>query len=131
MRCVTVALEGATGSWMFIFHNDDALELRNFNCFMAELCRCFKDPLTNHKARDHIKTISQGWRSMDKNTQEFCDLACWLNNWLQDSLISCFKHRLTDELYKTCISRGITPFFMAGMSSLRRQRLTLPETSIA
>lgn len=73
--------------------DDNGLELKNFNCFMAALCKC----LTDHKVMDHIKIISQGQRSMAEYTQEFHDLTCWLNDWPQDTLNGCFKYRLTDE----------------------------------
>lgn len=75
VRCVTKALEGTTAEWMVILHND-ASELRNFDCFMATLQKSFEDTLADCKARDHIKTISQGCREEAEYTQEFCDLAC-------------------------------------------------------
>lgn len=61
VQCVTMALEGTTDEWIVILHND-ASELRNFDCFMAALWKSFEDPLADCKARDHIKTISQGSR---------------------------------------------------------------------
>lgn len=74
VRCVTTALEGAVVWWMVTLHNDDAPELRNFNRFMVALCKRFKDPLADCKAREHIKTINQGHRGVAEYTQEFCDL---------------------------------------------------------
>lgn len=73
LRCVTMALEGAAVRWMVTLHNDNT---PCYNCFMAACCKCFEDPLVNIKARDHIKTISQGQRSVAKYTQEFHNLAC-------------------------------------------------------
>lgn len=35
VRCVTMVLEGAKTRWMVTLYNDDALEQRNFNHFMA------------------------------------------------------------------------------------------------
>lgn len=91
VRCVTMALgPRAVAQCMLALHNDDAPELRNFNQFMAVLCKRFEDPLADGKARDRIKTISQGRRGVAEYTQEFCDLACWLTDWPQDILIGCF-----------------------------------------
>lgn len=50
-----MALEGTIDEWIVTLHNDNAMELRNFDHFIAALWKCFKDPLGDHKARDRIK----------------------------------------------------------------------------
>lgn len=62
-----MALEWTTAEWMDTLHNN-ALELRNFEHFIAALWKCFEDPIANHKAKDHIKTISQGCRGVAEYT---------------------------------------------------------------
>lgn len=103
MRSVTLVLEGATARWMVTLHNMNAPELRNFDQFMTALCRQFKDPLADSKARDCIKTMCQGLRVVAEYTEEFCDLACRLNDWLEDILISCFKDGVNNDLYNACV----------------------------
>lgn len=75
MRSVTLA-----GSWMVALHNVNAPELRKFNWLMTALHCQFKDPLVDHKARDCIKTMRQGHWVVAEYTEEFDDLACWLND---------------------------------------------------
>lgn len=59
------------GGWKIILilmvalHNDDALELHNFNCFMIAIQKSFEDPIADCKARTRMKTISQGWQPED------------------------------------------------------------------
>lgn len=53
VRYVPGAMEGATVRWMVTLHNDIALELKNFNHFMAVLCKYFQDPLADCKAGLH------------------------------------------------------------------------------
>lgn len=59
MRVGTLFLEGVTAHWMVTLHN--GLELQNFNCFRMALRQRFEDTLADQKARDHIKTVRQGW----------------------------------------------------------------------
>lgn len=47
---VIMALERPATQCMVTLHNDNALELRNLNHFMAILCKWFKDPLADCKA---------------------------------------------------------------------------------
>lgn len=49
---------------MVTLHNANALELRNFDCFMTMLHHQFEDSLADQKARDHIKTVRQGCRAI-------------------------------------------------------------------
>lgn len=65
-------------------YNDDALELRNFDLFMATLQKCFEDLLADCKARDSIKTISEecrGWMSTPRS------FLTWPTDWPEDILI--------------------------------------------
>lgn len=59
VRCVAMALKGATAEWMVSLHNDNASQLQNYNQFIAALCSWFKDPLAERKARTQMKTITQ------------------------------------------------------------------------
>lgn len=58
VRIVTMALEGTAACWMVTLHNADALNLWNFNHFMATL-RWFEDSLADQKARYCIKTVGR------------------------------------------------------------------------
>lgn len=56
--CMTIALQGTTAEWMVTLHNDNTLELCNFDYFMTALQKHFEDPLADRKARTRIETIS-------------------------------------------------------------------------
>lgn len=79
-----LALEGAAARWMVTLHNVDAIELQNFNHFMMTLHRCFKDPLADRKARNHIKNHEAEPLTCGR------DLACRVD-WPEDILVSWFK----------------------------------------
>lgn len=51
MLWVTMVLEGEAAEWMVALHNDDVVELCNFDRFMTALKKQFEDPFTNRKAR--------------------------------------------------------------------------------
>lgn len=42
IKCITLPLEGAAVCWMITLHNENAPNLRNFNCFMGALHQCFE-----------------------------------------------------------------------------------------
>lgn len=60
VRCVTMVLEGPAAQWMVFLHNDNSLELRNLNHFIAIFRKLLEDSLADCNARDHIKIILQG-----------------------------------------------------------------------
>lgn len=49
VRYVTMALGGTAVECMVSLHNDEAMELQNFDRFMMALCKQFKDPLAQRK----------------------------------------------------------------------------------
>lgn len=72
-----MALEGEAAEWMLAFHDDDVVELNNFDKFMAALKKRFEDLLTERKARTQLKT-TQGRQCVATCVQEFWSLACRL-----------------------------------------------------
>ncbi|KAM3851033.1 uncharacterized protein M6D78_016043 [Vipera latastei] len=67
--------------------------------------RRFEDPLADRKARERIKTVRQGRRTVAEYTQEFRAIASKLN-WPEDILLSHFKDGLNYDLYDACLPRG-------------------------
>lgn len=97
--------------WMVTLHNDDAPELGHYDHFMT-----VEDHLTDRKARKRIKIISQCRQSVTTYTQEFCNLACRLTDWLNDMLIECFQDELNDNVYKPASLEAPRTSSMAGIS---------------
>lgn len=65
------ALEGVADRWMMTVHNINVPELRNIDHFMMALHHLCKDPLTDQKAHDWIRTMKHGRRLVAKYTEEF------------------------------------------------------------
>lgn len=105
--------------WMVTLCNDDAPELGHFDHFMTA-----ENHLADRKARKRIKTISQHRQPVTAYTQEFCDLACRLTDWLNDMLIECFQDGLNNNVYKHASLEASCTSSMAGISWLKKSRLT-------
>ncbi|XP_067325640.1 retrotransposon-derived protein PEG10 [Anolis sagrei] len=105
VRIVGAALRGGAASWYVQLHARHDPCLGSVRAFLAALEARFRDPLERIKARDKLRTITQGQRSVSEFAEEFQMLAERVPDWSAQTKVEIFKEGLRKELLTWALHR--------------------------
>uniref|UniRef100_A0A803T1K6 CCHC-type domain-containing protein n=1 Tax=Anolis carolinensis TaxID=28377 RepID=A0A803T1K6_ANOCA len=98
IRAIGAVLKRGAASWYVQLHARRDPCLGSLRRFMGALETRFRDPLEQIRAREKLKTVSQGQRSVSEYAEEFQCLAEKVPEWSAVTKIELFKEGLRREI---------------------------------
>ncbi|XP_062835824.1 uncharacterized protein LOC134298685 [Anolis carolinensis] len=105
VRAIGAVLKRGAASWYVQLHARRDPCLGSLRRFMGALETRFRDPLEQIRAREELKTVSQGQRSVSEYAEEFQCLAEKVPEWSAVTKIELFKEGLRREILSWAVHR--------------------------
>uniref|UniRef100_R4GAE5 Integrase catalytic domain-containing protein n=1 Tax=Anolis carolinensis TaxID=28377 RepID=R4GAE5_ANOCA len=105
IRAIGAVLKRGAASWYVQLHARRDPCLGSLRRFMGALETRFRDPLEQIRAREKLKTVSQGQRSVSEYAEEFQCLAEKVPEWSAVTKIELFKEGLRREILSWAVHR--------------------------